>query len=186
MSRLGEVFELRADTRKPNEDRDYTSLLINVTDGTWIGGIGICGEPMGGHKAEAVKFTKEKYGNYTLFAANCGKWSTSTQGSALVVLDEKSGQVVYLKNSLKLAKFSLPNGIHSGPLKNKAEVFTCQSPEFDPSAIELLKKFDDLASILKARGSDAMSIHEAYEKVHEAEASAQSSSSREAPAGSAQ
>ena len=111
-------IEIRVD--KANQ---YGSLVIDTKTDEVLS-INSCN--LGGSKdSQLMESTVSREKGKLTYKANCGGTFDAYDANSSISVDEETGLVKSFNVKFKVAKYSLPNGMNSGPIKETMADFSC-------------------------------------------------------------
>jgi hypothetical protein len=112
--------EIRVDHRN-----DSSAGILNIDLKTnKIVRISSCNDLMSGSKYSILSTVEEKNGS-KLLKSNCGGRWEAVDARAELSINSQSGKLTAFNYDLKVARFGLPNGMNSGPIKETMDKFSC-------------------------------------------------------------
>lgn len=119
-------FSITAEEASPGQG--YSSMEFRVLQkrggGIEVGGIGGC-RILGNHQAAANQLLVNSNSGTFDILASCGGNTYPVDAVLHARVDLRSRKVLGLYGEIWIAKYGLPNGWHSGPIKTKTDLVNC-------------------------------------------------------------
>lgn len=113
-----------------DKGRGSVTLHFNPNNDEFTGA-GICNDHIWGRKDDIspVQSLKTTDGNQVTYTFRCGGNLYVSDYFVKVTFEKGSDNIISAFSNSYIAKWSLPNGAHSGPLKNESDLTSCNSGE---------------------------------------------------------
>ena len=106
-------IEIRVD-----KDHQYGSLVINTKKDEVLS-INSCRD------SQDMESTVSRENGELIYKASCGGSFNAYDAKSSVAVNEETGRLTSFNVKFKVAKYSLPNGMNSGPIKETMADFSC-------------------------------------------------------------
>lgn len=108
--------------------RGSVNLHFNSAKDEFVGA-GICNDPVWGRKDDVspVQSLKTTLGSHVTYTFRCGGNLYASDYFVKITFEKGTDKIVSAFSNSYIAKWSLPNGAHSGPLKNESDLTSCNS-----------------------------------------------------------
>lgn len=159
LASVGDIYEIRVDEREY-----YARFNVDFRAQAWVGGINTCGEGNPHYAKSKTRYRVDKVGRYVVYSARCGGTMDAHDARAQVVFEGNSRTPVYVRMVMDVARYSTPNGMHSGPIKQIVEDLTCAISALDDSLKPTLAHFDDLPAYLEKGDVESAPLNSLYER----------------------
>ncbi|MDO8757407.1 MAG: hypothetical protein Q7J64_05305 [Elusimicrobiota bacterium] len=160
LASVGDIYEITMRDRHSY----YSRFNVDFRAQAWVGGINTCGEGNSHYAKSKTRYRVDKVGRYVVYSAGCGGKMDVYDARAQVVFEGNSRIPVYVRTVMDVARYSAPNGMHSGPIKQNAEDLTCAISALDDSLKPILAHFADLPAYLEKGGVESTQLNSLYER----------------------
>lgn len=157
---VGDIYRFRVDSKAA-----YVEFHIDFRSQAWIGGINVCGQGSSSYGRDKTLFRVDRVGPYVVYSAHCGGKTAPWDAKAQVIFENGARKPSYVRTEVKVAKWSLPNGLHSGPIKQVTDNVSCASTSVDASQVAPLSRFDELASFIEPGGRQTSNLSDLFAQV---------------------
>lgn len=111
-----------------NPGRGSVNLYFNPANDEFVGA-GICNDPVFGRKNDVspIQSLKTTDGHQVTYTFRCGGNLYVSDYFVKITFEKGTDKIVSAFSNSYIAKWFLPNGAHSGPLKNESDLTSCNS-----------------------------------------------------------
>lgn len=124
-NRFGQSFD---EIRVLNAGEASMNLHFNSEKDEFVGA-GICNDPVWTNKKDMspIQSVKKTLGNVVTYTFRCGGNLYPTDYFVKISFEKGTDKILSVFANAYIAKWSLPNGAHSGPLKDETDLLKCNS-----------------------------------------------------------